>query len=157
MLVGKIIALILGTILGAWLLLAEFSAWHVGRAQNWGDTSLTIRGSEIKLWGVASAPVEKNCQGEAGQWPCGAVAMSRILASVRGKNLWCTERGSSSDQRQLARCYVSVGWFRWKDVARELVREGWLIADPDQAREYVNDSLAARDAGRGLWHGSSQI
>lgn len=157
MIAGKIIALIVGAVLCVWLLLAEFAVWHIGSAESWGDTSLAIDGTQLTLWGVAAAPVEKNCAGErGGQWPCGAVAMSRILDAVRGKSLWCSERGSKHEERTLARCYVSAGFFRWKDVARELVRDGWLIADPDQAKEYVKESLAARDAGRGLWHGSSQ-
>lgn len=157
MLAAKFFALILGGILCLWLLFAEVNDWHVGNAQNWGDTTLAIDGKNLTLWGVAAAPVEKNCEGDTGQWPCGAVAMSRIISAVQGKHLWCTERGAMQADRLLARCYVSIGLFRWKDVARDLVRDGWLIADPDQAREYVKEALAARDAGRGLWHGSNKI
>ena len=140
--VGFVGAGIAGTVLFGYFLTMDDSTERtlVGRAQVRDGDSLTIRGTEIRLWGVDAPELRQR----GGTQARNALRRKIGLSSVR-----CQEAGDGQDRygRVLARCTISDG----TELNRWLVHHGLAHAYTRYTSRYIVDERRAKRAGRGIW------
>lgn len=151
MLVGKVLVGLLGLGLVVWLLREETRGVHVGHASIVGPALLEVQGAQLSLWGIRQPHVDATCDAAAGRWPCGAFAVAALIHSTSSGRVLCFERGASSSGAQAARCYATRNYVIWKDLGRELVRQGWAMPDLRVAHEYLPMATEGEEAAAGLW------
>ncbi len=122
-----------------------------GRAYATGADTLRIGGVAVKLSDIEAPEGDQRCGGGAGKWRCAQVAESVLSRLVNGRKVSCSLDGSDEAGRQLGQC--SVGQ---KDVAAELVRQGYVFADGSFLARYSSEEREARAAKAGLWSGEAE-
>lgn len=109
-----------------------------------GD-SLRVAGERVRLTGLDAPEYEQTCQDAAGNdWPCGIRARDALAVLVQGAELECRTEGRDVYERALARCTISG-----RDIAAELVAQGWAVADG----RYRTEEETARLEKLGIWQG----
>lgn len=151
MLLGKVIALGLGVLFVAWLVVGAFRQVHYGEAAVVATGVLSIEGREYSLWAVNIPEVAEICSAHQGAWPCGAFATAAVLLQVTDKSVMCFGKAEREERILPAKCYASGNLLVWKDVARELVMQGWAMPDLAVSREYQTISRAAAADTVGIW------
>lgn len=106
-----------------------------------GDT-LWIGDTKIRLFGV-DAPES--------QTPLGPVATQWLRERIEGRRVTCTERDTDRHGRMVAVC-TQAG----QDLAEELAAAGLATAYRRFSTDYVDEELAAKSAGVGIWNASAQ-
>lgn len=147
------------------LLLCSVGQAHAQGAAPPADTAVTgparivdadlleVAGQRFFLYGVDAPEAEQNCFLNGRPWSCGPVAyreMEKILFEEGGP-VTCTPRDAVDAKRPTARfatCMVNG-----KDIADLMVRRGMAVAQPAQAKDYVEAEKAAERAGVGVWQG----
>jgi endonuclease YncB( thermonuclease family) len=119
-----------------------------GRAYATGADTLRIGGLTVRLGDIDAPEGEQRCGGGTSRWRCAQVAESVLARIVGGRRVVCSLGGRDAAGRQLGQC--SVGQ---KDVAAELVRQGYVLADGGLFARYAGEEREARDARAGLWSG----
>jgi endonuclease YncB( thermonuclease family) len=122
-----------------------------GRAYATGADTLRVGGISVRLGDIEAPESEQRCGGGAGKWRCAQVAESVLSRLVNGRRTSCGLGGSDEAGRQLGHC--SVGR---KDVAAELVRQGYVFADAGLFARYAGEEREARAAKAGLWSGEAE-
>ena len=113
-----------------------------------GDT-LHIGEEKIRLFGVDAPEKGQTCIGPDGQsWACGLWATEQLQEKLDGGQLRCEGQDRDRYGRLLATCTVNG-----RDVAKDLVEEGAVLAFRRYSSRYVGAENAARAAGRGVWSG----
>jgi endonuclease YncB( thermonuclease family) len=113
-----------------------------------GDT-LHVGDEKIRLFGIDAPEKGQTCTGPDGKaWACGLWAAEQLQEKLEGGSLTC--RGQDRDRygRLLATCTVDG-----RDVAKDLVEEGAVLAFRRYSSRYVGAENSARAAGRGVWSG----
>ena len=151
MLLGKVIAAGLGIMLVVWLVVGAFRQVHYGEAAVVATGVLSIEGREYSLWAVKSPEGAETCESPRGAWPCGAFATAALLLEVTDKSVMCFGKAERAERIQPAKCYASGNLVVWKDVSRELVKQGWAKPDLAVSREYEPISRAAAADTVGVW------
>jgi endonuclease YncB( thermonuclease family) len=152
---GKLIAVALGLFLVIAFIRSELKQVHFGEAVAQGGGQLVINGQKLRLWGILMPQVEATCKLDNGHWPCGAYAAAALLVQTRKGRVMCMEQGSAEQVVAPARCYTTRNFVTWKDMGRELVRDGWAMPKLKDSREYLPMAAEAETAGRGLWKSSA--
>lgn len=155
MLFGKLIAVALGLFLVFALIRSELRHVHFGEAITQGGEQLVIDGQQLRLWGIQMPQVEATCKLDNGYWPCGAYATAALLVQTRKGRIVCLEKGSAGQEAAPAKCYTTRNLVTWKDMGRELVRDGWAMPRLKDSREYLPVAAEAETARRGLWKNSA--
>jgi endonuclease YncB( thermonuclease family) len=117
-----------------------------GRAYATGPDSLRIGNTVVKLSGVEAPEAEQRCGTGARVWRCGATAEAALARLVSGRTIACSTSGEDSAGRTLGRCSYGD-----KDVAAELVRQGYVFADGTFLARYGSQEREARAAKAGIW------
>jgi endonuclease YncB( thermonuclease family) len=151
MLLGKVIAVGLGIVLVVWLVVGAFRKVHYGEATVVGTGVLSIEGREYSLWAVKIPEVAETCSSQRGAWPCGAFAAAALVLEVTDKSVVCFGKAERAERILPAKCYASGNLLVWKDVSRELVKQGWAKPNLAVSREYEPISRAAATDTVGLW------
>lgn len=131
--------------------LDQASLWlrpsKTGMARAVDGDSLELEGRSIRLTGLDAPELAQTCLADGKPYPCGRQARS-VLASIADKApLDCRIAGQDRFGRDLAQCFAGG-----TDIAAELVRLGWALADGDYEREQAQ----ARAAAAGIWRGTFQ-
>lgn len=119
-----------------------------------GD-SLTITNSgerqTIRLRAIDAVEYRQICSDPArGPWPCGKEARA-ALERIAGKTmLHCELSGHDRYGRSIAACRTAA-FPDGVDIAAEMVRAGWAVADGDT---YLAEEGEAQARRRGIWRGS---
>lgn len=150
MLVGKVIAVGLGILLIAWLIVGAFRQIHFGQASVVATGVLSIEGREYSLWAVKIPAVTETCESQQGPWPCGAFATAAVVLEVAEKRVMCFGKAERVARIRPAKCYASSNLFAWEDIARELVKLGWAKPDLAVSLEYEPPSRAAASNSLGM-------
>ncbi len=122
-----------------------------GRAYASGPDALRIGNVTVRLGDIEAPENDQRCGGGASKWRCAQVAESVLSRLVNGRKVSCSLGGSDEAGRQLGQC--SVGQ---KDVAAELVRQGYVFADNSFLARYASEEREARAAKAGLWAGEAE-
>jgi len=119
-----------------------------GRAYATGPDTLRIGNVTVRLSDIEAPEGEQRCGGGANKWRCAQVAESVLSRLVNGRKVSCSLGGNDEAGRRLGQC--SAGQ---KDVAAELVRQGYVFADGSFLARYAGEERQARAAKAGVWGG----
>ena len=123
-----------------------------GRIQTLTGDSLKVGDSFVRLAGIEAPERDQMCTRLDGRtWKCGAAAKDALARLVRGRQATCTKTGDMSGEQAIVTCSADG-----KDIAEELVREGFVFATGAIFSGYAAIEDEAREAKRGLWLGEAQ-
>ena len=111
-----------------------------------GDT-LYIAPTRLRLLSMDAFETAQNCLRNGKNYACGFRATAALTALLRGRELRCEGDKRDRYHRPLVRC-----WIRDLDVGREMVRQGWAVAE--FGHDYDADEQQARAAKVGAWSGT---
>jgi endonuclease YncB( thermonuclease family) len=136
------------------VILDRFNLMEVGtgnaRAKD-GD-SLTLNGTEVRLFGIDAPELNQSCGSNAGEYPCGREATEALRGLLRNKVINC--KSLETDRYGRA---VSICWDDKLEINNEMVRLGWAIAYFRHATAYAKAQKEARAAKRGIWRGRFEM
>lgn len=155
MLAAKVLVGMLGLGLVAWLLCEETRGVHYGSASVIEPAVVKVQGVQLALWGIRQPSVEATCKSGTVHWSCGAHAVAALILIASTGRVMCFERGATPTGGLVARCYVPDRFVTWKDLGRDLVRQGWAMPDVRVSREYLPMAAEAEAAAAGLWRRDS--
>jgi endonuclease YncB( thermonuclease family) len=136
------------------LILDHFGLMDVGtgNAQAKDGDSLTLNGTEVRLFGIDAPELNQSCGGNTGEYPCGREAREALRGLLRSKLINC--KSLETDRYGRA---VSVCWDGKLEINNEMVRQGWAIAYFRHATAYAKAQKEARAAKRGIWRGKFEM
>ena len=121
----------------------------VGRASIIDGDTIDIGGTRIRLHGIDAPEGSQTCQDRRGaQYPCGQEATRELTGMIRGKTVNCDVLDRDQYGRSVSAC--SVGSV---DINASLVSSGWALAYRQYSTAYVDEELAAKVSGSGMWQG----
>lgn len=118
-----------------------------GNARAVDGDSLMIDGRSLRLTGLDAPELAQTCLSGGQTYPCGRQARTTLAALLARGQLDCRLSGQDRFDRHLAQCFVGG-----VDVAADMVRLGWAVADGD----YAAEEAQARESRVGIWRGSFQ-
>ncbi|MDR3376032.1 MAG: thermonuclease family protein [Ancalomicrobiaceae bacterium] len=111
------------------------------------DGSFSADGLFIRIYGIELPPRNRICElPSGGRWACGMRATAVFISKIGGKALVCRSHSARGADIMLADCAS-----RGKDLARQMVGEGWATADALADAELKAIEADARAKGLGLW------
>jgi endonuclease YncB( thermonuclease family) len=119
-----------------------------GRAYAAGPDTLRVAGTTVRLTGIEPPESEQRCGSGNAQWRCRQVAETALSRIISGRTVSCSPGGTDEAGRTLGYCAVGE-----KDVAAELVRQGYVFADGSFLARYASQEREARGAKAGMWAG----
>ena len=100
-------------------------------------------GTEITLAGIKPLPVDRKCESEDGQWPCGNFARAQLQRFIRSRTITCDPLEGSKSGKWVATCSTGKS-----DLDEWMVENGWAEASDPNLKELEKQ---ARQANRGIW------
>jgi endonuclease YncB( thermonuclease family) len=136
------------------LILDHFGLMDVGtgNAQAKDGDSLTLNGTEVRLFGIDAPELNQTCGSNAGEYPCGREAREALRSLLRNKIIKC--KSLETDRYGRA---VSICWDDKIEINNEMVWQGWAIAYFRHATAYAKAQKEARAANRGIWRGKFEM
>jgi endonuclease YncB( thermonuclease family) len=116
-----------------------------GRAYASGADTLRIEGRTVRLAGIDAPEAEQRC-GRGRGARCGAAAETALSRLVGRRSVTCTLSGSDPAGRPLGQCSAGD-----RDIAAELVRQGYAFAGGGILASYASQEREARAAKAGVW------
>lgn len=110
-----------------------------------GDT-LDVDGRRIRLHGIDAPERGQPCTRNGQSYDCGEASKQYLTFLLTGENVTCDRRSTDKWGRDVANCIAGT-----KDVAAQLVRQGWAIAYLEYSADYVEEERFARSNELGLW------
>jgi endonuclease YncB( thermonuclease family) len=126
-------------------LAAEFD----GRAHVIDGDTIEIEGRRLRLMGIDAPEGSQTCERQSRTYDCGSEATRALTQIINGQSVRC--EGSRQDRYGRALVICMVGR---TDVGREMVYQGWAVAE--FAALYDSEEASARAARRGMWQGAFQ-
>lgn len=120
-----------------------------GRAKVIDGDSLSLDGTEIRLFGIDAPEARQICTNRAGSaYRCGREATRALRRLIAGRRLTCQVETLDRYGRSVSRCTAGG-----VDLNLKMVEMGWAVAYRSQALEFSAAEEAARAARKGLWQG----
>jgi endonuclease YncB( thermonuclease family) len=138
-------AMLAGGLAAAGWFIDRQTAAIVGSAQVIDGDSLTVAGTEIRLYGIDAPELKQSCLRGGMPWNCGAEAAGALRAAAAGRETVCRPRDRDRYGRAVAVCLAGG-----VDLVAAMVRGGLAVS----LGAYAADEREARDARRGLWSSS---
>lgn len=144
-------------ILGAFMLAASFglsSVCHAfstevsGKAHVIDGDTLDVAGQRVRLHGIDAFEKHQQCQISGIAWPCGASAVTAMVAAINGQDVSCVGNSHDRYMRLIGVCRV-----HGVDLGKIMVHDGWALAYREYSMDYVSDEEQARAGGYGAWSG----
>jgi endonuclease YncB( thermonuclease family) len=110
-----------------------------------GD-SFEIGRTEIRLHGIDAPEYRQTCKDSQATMPCGRLARDALSKLIRGGKVVCTLIDRDRYGRQVSLCKQGP-----RDIAEEMVRQGWALAYRKHSRAYVSAEREAKEGKRGMW------
>ena len=122
-----------------------------GFAKSLSGDSLRVKGVGIKLSGIEAPELLQSCPvSSGGTWECGYAAL-RALRRITGRHTVSCELGRALDSGlKTATCRIGS-----KDIAAELVRQGYAFASKGFFSSYASLEKKARMQKLGIWRGKA--
>ncbi len=148
---GKRVTLLAGAIVCVLLLLlpsARVEADMVGEARIIDGDTVEIGGERIRLHGIDAPESRQTCTVIGEEWRCGESATLALVDETSGQPVTCKGKKRDRYGRLIAVCYAGTD-----DLNAWMVREGWAVAYRRYSKDYVDEEVEARAAGKGVWRG----
>jgi endonuclease YncB( thermonuclease family) len=113
-----------------------------------GDT-IAISQTRLRFLNMDAFESAQNCQKDGKSYSCGFEATLALADLVRGNQVRCEGEKRDRYGRPLVHCWVGK-----LDLGREMVRQGWAVAE--FGNEYREDEARAKAIQIGAWEGSFQ-
>ena len=111
-----------------------------------GDT-LRIADARLRLRAMDAFETRQTCERDGRAYACGREATRAMVQLTRERDVECSGSKRDRYRRLLVRCRADG-----VDLGREMVRQGWAVAE--YGRDYRSDEHAARAAQAGAWAGT---
>jgi endonuclease YncB( thermonuclease family) len=118
-----------------------------------GDT-IEISGERIRLYGIDAPEPAQTCLRDGMVWPCGQAATFALAALIERHWVVCDGRVRDQCDRLVAIC--TMGGPKGINLNRQMVADGWALAERGQAPDYTDAEEAAAAAQRNLWQSEFQ-
>src|SRR5688572_11745110 len=138
-------AAIAGAVALAGWLMEQRAEVIAGAARVIDGDSLTVRGAEIRLYGIDAVELHQSCRRAGEPWNCGADAARALRTAIAGREVTCRARERDRYNRIVAVCHVGG-----LDLGAAMIKGGHAVA----FGAYAADEREARDARRGIWSSS---
>ncbi len=116
-----------------------------------GDT-LHVSGTTVRLFGIDAPEMDQTCRDAGGrEWGCGAFVAAELARRYGGQTATCEPLDTDRYGRTVARCRVAG-----RDIAEDLVLDGWATAYQQYSQDYVLAEKSAQLRQAGLWSGTMQ-
>ena len=119
-----------------------------GKARVVDAANLQVGDSWVRLYGIDAPRVEQTCTASGVIWHCGRQALMALSNLVYGRLVTCEVRNWDRFARGVAVCRAGD-----VELNREMVRQGWALADRQSSPDYVQAEEDARRREAGLWMG----
>lgn len=104
-------------------------------------------GIYVRLFGIDAPELNQPCLSrDKKPWACGPAAGGQLLKLTLGKTLVCTGTKRDAIGRIISTCTVDG-----KDLAHEMARTGWAVANPRETKLYLGPQQAAQIKTLGFW------
>ncbi len=118
-----------------------------GEARVIDGDEIELAGKRVRLYGIEAPELGQTCWYRNKEFPCGHSARRNLWLNVKDQRLTCREK-SVVDGVVVALCFDAKG----RDVAGDLVRNGWARALPKQVEVYIKAEAEAKRQKLGLWN-----
>ncbi len=118
-----------------------------GEARVIDGDEIELAGKRVRLYGIEAPELGQTCWYRNKEFPCGHSARRNLWLNVKDQRLTCREK-SVVDGVVVALCFDAKG----RDVAGDLVRNGWALALPKQVEVYIKAEAEAKRRKLGLWN-----
>lgn len=118
-----------------------------GQARVIDGDEIELAGKRVRLYGIEAPELGQTCWYRNKEFPCGHSARRNLWLNVKDQRLTCREK-SVVDGVVVALCFDAKG----RDVAGDLVRNGWALALPKQVEVYIKAEAEAKRRKLGLWN-----
>lgn len=112
-----------------------------------GD-SIRIGKEEIRINGIDAFEGKQLCRLKDSDWPCGKIASEYLRDYVGDSSIRCTWKERDQYQRALGHCFKDK-----KDIAAEMVRNGYALAYRKYSDRYIGEEINAKAGRLGVWAG----
>lgn len=121
-----------------------------GRATAISGDTLRVGSRQLRLAGIEAPELYQSCTGADGRaWACGDSARQGLARLLRAGNVSCDVSAGDGDDA-VGSCRLGE-----RDVAAELVRDGFAFGETGIFAPYRGEEEAARSARRGIWAGEA--
>lgn len=115
------------------------------------DGSLTVRGRNIRLFGIYIPPTSRSCQTFFRPVRCSSRAALALDFKIQGF-VHCEVQAKRRDGSVIGLCRVNRNAFsEGEDLSAYLISLGWAAALPDAPYKYHVMEKIARQQGLGIW------
>lgn len=128
----------------AWLAERQ-TATIAGPARVVDGDSLSIAGTQIRLFGIDAPELHQTCNRAGRNWACGLEAAAALRAASADKQVVCRARERDRFGRTVAVCHAGG-----LDLGAAMIKGGLAVS----FGSYEADEREARDARRGIWSSS---
>ena len=111
-----------------------------------GDT-LKMDGTRLRLLAMDAFETRQTCERGGTTYGCGVEATNTMVSMTQDQQVSCSGRKHDRYRRPLVHCHAGG-----RDLGREMVRQGWAVAE--YGRQYRRDEQDARLARAGAWAGT---
>jgi len=111
--------------------------------------SFQLQGRTVVLWGVAVPQSQVPCVTGQVSWSCGTESLTALRQFLGLHEVACFDKGNDNAGRMVGQCFVGP-----LDVAGDMVRNGWAVADSNYTRAYTPQESDAKFKRRGIWTGN---
>jgi len=123
-----------------------------GYAVSLSGDSMRIAGKTVKLADIEAPELAQTCSREdGGTWNCGEAALKAMRRITGHSTITCTVKRTDASGRRIAACRAGH-----KDLAAEMVREGYAFATGAFFPAYGGEQAEAKAAKAGLWGGTAK-
>lgn len=110
------------------------------------DSTLTISGRLIHLYGIYVPPTGRTCYSFVRPMPCGTRASLALEFKISGDFVRCLPRGTYPDGSVVASCRSGN-----EDLSEWMLQRGWAVALPNAPFHYAALEKIAKSKGIGVW------
>lgn len=117
-----------------------------GQAVALDGDSLSIGGTQVRLFGIDAPEGSQTCNRSGSEWRCGQDAKALLGSMVADKPVVCEQRDTDRYGRIVAKCIVGA-----IDLAATMIEGGLAVSLPAFSDAYTDSESRVKSHGIGIW------